>query len=200
MKKLLIIIIALVLVGGGALLFRWRRDDRVRASQASSAISAAKATGGPAFEINVEAPMLSGRPPWEVPGVILGLSERGPKFDQTSSGAKVINVGTDRIELNADGGWNIFIVADGEGRIASGTHLQFPIKLGNRPLNFDCRPADHPTGQLITNTGAKSGVIDGSFVVDVVTCINTKSGKTAAWPYEPLTIRGNFSGLTNDRR
>ena len=195
MKKLLIIIIALVLLGGGALLLRWRRD-RVRASQAN----AANVTGGPAFEVNVEAPMLSGRPPWEVPGVILGLSERGPKFDQTSSGAKVINVGQDRIELSADGGWNIFIVADGEGRIASGTHLQFPIKLGNRPVNFDCRPAEHPTGHLITNTRETSGEIDSSFVVEVVTCINTQSGKTAAWPYEPLPIRGSFSGLTNDRR
>jgi hypothetical protein len=128
------------------------------------------------------------------------LSERGPKFDQTSSGARVINVGKDRLELNADGGWNIFIVADGEGRIAPETHLQFPIKLGNRPLNFDCRPADRPSGHLITNTSANSGEIDGSFFVDVVTCINTKSGKTAAWPYEPLTIRGSFQGLTNDRR
>ena len=196
MKKLLMIIIALVLLGGGALLFRLRRD-RIRANQAN----AANAAGGPAFEVLVERPIFNGaRPPWEVPGVILGLSERGPRFDQTSSGAKVINIGKDRIELNADGGWNIFIVADGEGRIASGTHLQFPIKLGNRPLNFDCRPADHPTGNLVTNTNANSGAIAGSFVVDVVTCINTKSGKTAAWPYEPLTIRGNFSGLTNDRR
>jgi len=196
MKKLLILIIALVLLGGGVVLFRWRRE-RVRASQAN----VTNASGGPAFEVRVERPIFNGaRPPWEIPGVILGLSERGPKFDQTSSGAKVINVGKDRLELNADGGWNIFIVADVEGRIASGTHLQFPIKLGNRPLNFDCRPADHPTGHLITSTNANSGEINGSFVVDVVTCINTKSGKTAAWPYEPLTIRGSFSGLTNDRR
>jgi hypothetical protein len=184
------------LLGGGAVLLRWRRE-RVRASQ----ISAANATGGPAFEVRVERPIFNGaRPPWEIPGVILGLSERGPRFDQTSGGASVINVGKDRLELYADGGWNIFILADGEGRIASGTHLQFPIKLGTRLLNFDCRPADHPSGQLITNTSANAGEINGSFVVDVVTCINTKSGKTAAWPYEPLTIRGSFSGLTIDRR
>lgn len=195
MKKLLIIIIALVLLGGGALLFKLRRD-RVRATHAN----AANATGGPAFEVIVEAPMLSGRPPWEVPGVILGLSERGPKFDETSSGAKVINVGKDRLELNADGGWNIFIAVDSEGRIAFDTHLQFPIKLGNRPLVFDCRPADYPSGHLSTTERANSGEIDGSFVVDVVTCTNAKSGKTAAWPYEPLTIRGSFSGLTNDHR
>ena len=196
MKKLLIIIIALVLLGGGAVLLRWRRD-RVRVSQTN----AANASGGPAFEVRVERPIFNGaRPPWEIPGVILGLSERGPKFDQTSSGAKVINIGKDRLELSADGGWNIFVVDDGEGRISSETHLQFPIKLGNRPLNFDCRPADHPIGHLITNTNANSEEISGSFVVDVVTCINTKSGKTAGWPYEPLTIRGSFSGLTNDRR
>ena len=196
MKKLLIIIIAVVLLGGGAVLLRWRRE-RVRTNQ----IAAANVAGGPAFEVRVERPIFNGaRPPWEIPGVVLGLSERGPKFDQTSSGAKVINVGKDRVELNADGGWSIFIVADSEGRIASGTHLQFPIKLGNRPLNFDCRPADHPTGHLITNTISNSGEINGSFVVNVVTCINTKSGKTAAWPYEPLPIRGSFRGLTNDRR
>ena len=196
MKKLLIIIIVVVLLGGGAVLLRWRRE-RVRASQ----VNAANATGRPAFEVRVERPIFNGaRPPWELPGVILGLSERGPRFDQTSSGAKVINVANDRLELSADGGWNIFIVADGEGRIASETHLQFPIKLGNRPLNFDCRPADHPTGHLITSTNANSGEINGSFVVEVVTCINTKSGKTAAWPYAPLPIRGSFSGLTNDRR
>jgi hypothetical protein len=196
MKKLLIIIIVLMLLGGGAVLLKWRREARVRAMQAN----ATNATGGPAFEVRVEAPMLSGRPPWEVPGVILGLTERGPKFDQTSSGAKIIDVGKDRLELNANGGWNIFIAADGEGRIASGTHLQFPIKLGNRPLIFDCRPADHPSGHLITNQSPNSGEIDGNFVVDVVTCINAKSGKTAAWPYKPLTIRGSFSALPNDRR
>ena len=196
MKKLLIIIIAVVLLGGGAVLLRWRRE-RVRVSQ----VNAANATGGPAFEVRVERPIFNGaRPPWEIPGVILGLSERGPRFDETSSGAKVINVAKDRLELYGYGGWNIFIVADGEGRIASGTHLQFPIKLGTRFLNFDCRPADHPSGHLITNTRANSGEIDGSFVVDVVTCINTKSGKTAAWPYDPLPIRGSFSRLTNDRR
>jgi hypothetical protein len=195
MKKLLIIITAVVLLGGGAVLLRWRRE-RVRASQ----VNAANATAGPVFEVRVERPIFNGaRPPWEIPGVILGLSERGPRFDQTSSGAKVIYVGKDRVELSADGGWNILIVADGEGRIASGTHLQFPIKLGNRPLNFDCRPADHPSGQLLTNTSANSGEIDGSFVVNVVTCINTKSGKTAAWPYDALPIRGSFRGLTNDR-
>ncbi|HEY6807061.1 MAG TPA: hypothetical protein VI306_26015 [Pyrinomonadaceae bacterium] len=188
MKKLLIIIIVLVLLVGSVLLFRWRRHNQIEASQVN-------ATHGPAFEVRVEAPIMSGRPPWEVPGVILGLSERGPRFDQTSSGAKFINVEKNRIELEADGGWNIAITADGEGRIASGTHLQFPIKLGNRPLVFDCRPADHPSGHFTTNTNANSGEIDGSFVVDVVTCINAKSGKTAAWPYEPLTIRGSFSGL-----
>jgi hypothetical protein len=196
MKKLLIIFIALVLLGGCAVLVLWRRNERVRASHANME----NATGGPAFEVDVEAPVLSGRPPWEIPGVILGLSERGPKFDQASSGARVINVEKDRLELTADGGWNIFIVADTEGRIAPGTHLQFPIKLGNRPLIFDCRPAERPTGHLSTSERANSGAIDGNFMVDVVTCINAKSLKTAAWPYEPLTIRGSFSGLTNDRR
>jgi hypothetical protein len=195
MKKLLITVIVLVLLVGGAVLLKWRRDERVRVSQAN----ATKAAGGAVFEVLVERPIFNGaRPPWEIPGVILGLSERGPKFDQTSNGARVINVAKDRLELSADGGWNIFIVADGEGRLASETHLQFPIKFGNRPLVFDCRPANHPSGHLTTNMSSNSGAIDGSFVVDVVTCINTKSGKTAGWPYQPLTIRGSFRGLRSD--
>lgn len=194
MKKLLVIIIASVSLVAVVVYLRWRSGVRIDPSQVN-------VTHGPAFEVRVERPIFNGaRPPWEIPGVILGLSERGPRFDQTSSGAKVVNVEKDRVELNADGGWNIFIVADSQGRIAPGTHLQFPIKLGNRPLNFDCRPADHANGHLITTTNPSSGEINGSFVVDVVTCINTKSGKTAAWPYEPLTIRGSFGGLTSDRR
>ena len=193
MKKLLIMIIAVVFLVGGAVLFRWRRD-RLRGSQVNAT------NAGPAFEVTVDAPMLSGRPPWEVPGVLLGLSERGPKIDQASSGAKVTNVGKDRLELIADGGWNISIAVDDQGQLASETHLQFPIKLGNRPLVFDCRPAEHPSGHLITNQSANSEEINGTFMVDVVRCINTKSGKTAAWPYEPLRIRGTFRGLTNDHR
>jgi len=195
-KLLLIILVVVVLLLGTPGLLRWRRD-RVRARQAD----AANATGRPAFEVRVERPIFNGaRAPWEIPGVLLGLSEPGPRFDETSSGAKVISVAKDQLELIADDDWSIFIAADGEGRLAAGTHLKFPIKLGNRPLVFDCRPADHPSGHLITNTRANSGEIDGSFVVDVVTCINAKSDKTAAWPYAPLTIRGSFSGLTNDRR
>lgn len=196
MKKLLIaIVVVLVLLGVGVLLLRWRRE-RVREDQ----VNAALALGIPAFDVSVEAPMLSGRPPWEIPGVVLGLSERGPRFNQASNGAKVVYVGKDRLELYADGGWNILLAADGGGRITSGTHLQFPIKLGNRPLVFDCRPAEHPSGHLSTSERPNSGEIDGTFVVEVVTCINVKSGKTAAWPYEPLTIRGSFRGLKNDRR
>jgi hypothetical protein len=29
------------------------------------------------------------------------------------------------------------------------------------------------------------------------TCRNAVSGKTAAWPYQPLKVRGNFAGLKN---
>ena len=195
MKKLLIIIIALaLLLVASVMLLRWRQRPQIESSQAN-------VTGGPTFEVRVERPIFNGaRPPWEIPGVILGLSERGPRFDQTSSGAKIINVGKDRLELNADGGWNIFIVADAQGRIGYGTHLQFPIKLGTRPLIFDCRPAENPSGHISMSERPNSGEIDGSFVVDVVTCMNAKSLKTAAWPYEPLTIRGSFSGLTNARQ
>jgi hypothetical protein len=37
--------------------------------------------------------------------------------------------------------------------------------------------------------------LEGSFQLEVTICKNAVSGKTAAWPYQPLKIRGNFAGL-----
>jgi hypothetical protein len=31
--------------------------------------------------------------------------------------------------------------------------------------------------------------------LEVAICKNAVSGKTAAWPYRPLKVRGNFAGL-----
>jgi len=37
--------------------------------------------------------------------------------------------------------------------------------------------------------------LEGSFQLEVAICKNAASGKTAAWPYQPLKVRGNFAGL-----
>ena len=149
---------------------------------------------GPWFEIAVEAPLFNSRPPWEIPGVILGTRERGPKLNQNSPGVRIGNITSHRLELTAEGGWDFLIETDSEGRLTPATHIAFPILIGGRPNTFNCRPADPPVGYLDTK-GADSGEIEGSFVVEVMRCINVKSGKTAQWPYSPLPVRGNFAGL-----
>ena len=158
--------------------------------------SAAHTSGGTWLKVLVEQPIFnSGRPPWEIPGVILGTRERGPRFDQNSPGVKISRVTAHRIELSAEGGWDLLIETDSEGRISPATHVAFPTKIGGRPYQFDCRPADPAVGYLSTTTRPESGEIDGSFAIEVMRCINTKSGKTAQWPYEPLPVRGNFARL-----
>jgi hypothetical protein len=190
-KKILVIIIALALLLAGVIALRLRREKPIapRASETSRLI------GGPAFEVQVEMPAFnSGRAPWEIPGAILGY-DHGPRFDQGSPGAQVGKVALDRIELSADDGWNLLIETDGEGRLAQGTHLAFPVKLGGRPLKFNCRPANPTVGYLHTTARTGSDELEGNFQLEVAICKNAVSGKTAAWPYQPLKVRGNFAGL-----
>ena len=186
-RKTFLIILGLALLLGCVLVFTFRRESRVtqRAPLTSE---------GPWFEIAVEAPIFNSRPPWEIPGVILGTRERGPKLNQNSPGVRIGNITTHRLELSAEGGWDFLIETDSEGRLTPATHIAFPIAIGGRPNKFDCRPADPPVGYLDTK-GADSGEIEGSFAVEVMRCINVKSGKTAQWPYSPLPVRGNFAGL-----
>jgi hypothetical protein len=189
-KKILVIIIALALLLVCMVALRLRKDKPVGPSVSDTS----RLIGGPAFEVQVEMPAFnSGRAPWEIPGVILGY-DRGPRFDQASPGAQVGKIAPDHIELSADGGWDLLIETDGEGRLAQGTHVAFPVKLGGRSLKFNCRPADSTGGYLQTaRTG--SGELEGSFQLEVAICKNVVSGKTAAWPYQPLKVRANFAGL-----
>jgi len=190
-KNILLIIIALAVVLVCIVALRLRRDKPV----ASSVSQTSRLIGGPAFEVQVEMPAFnSGRAPWEIPGVILGF-DHGPRFHQASPGAHVGKIAPDHIELSADGGWDVSIETDSEGRLAEGTHVAFPVKLGNRPLKFNCRPADLTVGYLHTSTGTSADELDGSFELEVSICKNAVSGKTAAWPYQPLRVRGNFAGL-----
>ena len=190
-KKIFVIIIALALLLGCIVTLRLRRDKPV----GPSVSEASRLIGGPAFEVQVEMPAFnSGRAPWEIPGVILGY-DRGPRFNNTSPGAQVGKIAPDHIELSADDGWDLLIETDREGRIAQGTHVGFPVKLGGRPLKFNCRPADPAVGYLLITAHTGSDELEGSFELEVAICKNAVSGKTAAWPYRPLKVLGNFAGL-----
>ena len=190
-KKILVIIIALTLLLGCILTLRLRRDKPV----GPSVSEASKLIGGPAFEVQVEMPAFnSGRAPWEIPGVILGY-DHGPRFDSATPGAQVGKIAPDHIELSADDCWDLLIETDREGRLGQGTHVGFPVKLGGRPLKFNCRPADPAVGYLHTTVHTGSDELEGTFQLEVAICKNAVSGKTAAWPYQPLKVRGNFAGL-----
>jgi hypothetical protein len=185
-----LVIVALALLLACIVALRLRRDKPVSPSVAETS----RLIGGPAFVVQVEMPAFnSARAPWEIPGAILGF-DRGPRFDQASPGAQVGKIAPDHIELSADGGWDVLIEIEGEGRFAQETHVAFPVKLGGRPLKFNCRPADPTVGYFhVSHTG--SDQLEGSFQLEVAICKNAVSGKTAAWPYRPLRVRGNFAGL-----
>jgi hypothetical protein len=190
-KKIVVIIISLALLLAAVVALRWRSEKPI----GSSVSETARLSGGRAFEVQVEMPAFnSGRAPWEIPGVILGY-DRGPRFDQASPGAQVGKIAPDHIELRADGGWEILIETDAEGRLAQSTHVAFPVKLGGRPLKFNCRPADPTVGYLHTTARPDSDELEGEFQLEIAICKNAVSGKTAAWPYRPLKVRGNFAGL-----
>jgi len=184
-KKTLVLIIALALLLACFVALRPRRD---------------KPIGPRGFRVQVEMPAFnSGRAPWEIPAVILGY-DHGPRFDQASPGAQVGKIAADHIELSADGGWDILIETDGEGRLTPGTYVAFPVKLGGRPVKFNCQPADLSVGYLHTTARPGSDELEGSFQLEVAICKNVASGKTAAWPYQPLKVRGNFAGLKSKER
>ena len=186
-KKTLLIIAGLALLVGCVLVLRLRRERPV-------APGVARTSGGPWFDVLVERPIFNGaRAPWELPGVILGTRERGPRLNQNSPGVTIGNVTAHRLELSAED-WDLLIETDAEGRLTPVTHVEFPIELGKRPYRFNCRPADPPVGYLAINV-TDSSEIEGSFALELTRCINTKSGKIAQWPYDPLPVRGNFAGL-----
>jgi hypothetical protein len=120
-------------------------------------------------------------------------------FDHTSRGARIGSAEPDRLQLTADG-WDFFIETDGEGRIAPGTHLVFPLGLGGRQVRLNCRPADVASGYLRTTTRAGSDELGGRFLVELTTCTNADSGKATNWPPAALTVRGSFEGLPHGRR
>jgi len=133
---------------------------------------------GPSFEVHVEKPridrFLFGILPTKLEAKLFGGGEL--RFDHASRGAKIGSVGKDRLALSADG-WDLLIETDGEGGIAPGTRLVFPIEIAEKQYTLRCRPADRATGYLSTTTRAGSDVLDGRFLVELARCENAETGK-----------------------
>lgn len=181
MKITLIVIAAALLV---CLVVIGLRPDK------PDAASASETTVGPSFEVRVVKP-LSARPLFE----LLGLLRAGDLgFDHTSPGAEIGRVGRDRLELIAEG-WDLSIETDGEGKIASGTRLVFPLDLGGQARRLRCRPAVPAIGYLRSATQAGPVELGSSFSVELATCEIAETGKVIEWPPAPLTVRGNFERL-----
>ena len=196
-KKRSLIIIALALLTCIAFLV-WLAS---RADQTHEMIaeSISNTSRGPAFEVRVIVPRLARPLAGILPDWVVRKMEGTPselRFDHTSSGAQIVSVGQNRLELRADR-WNLLIETDSEGRVAAGTRLVFPLALGGRQVRLNCRPADRATGYLSTTKRGGSDEVGGSFLVELANCKNEDSGKTINWPPAPLTVRGSFVGTTS---
>ena len=138
---------------------------------------------------------LSARPLFGLlPDGLFGLPANELRIDQTSPGAKIGKVGQHRLELAADG-WDLLLEIDGEGRIAPGTRLLFPVELGDRQLSLRCRVADPASGSLRAATRPGSDELDGDFHAEFAICENAETGKVIEWPQAPLAVYGSFEGL-----
>ena len=188
--RTVLIVAGLILLLACLQLLRSRQTKPIDASGSQTSQS----MPGPSFEVQVEKPLLN-RAPWEIPAAILGSRDRELSIDQTSPGAKIVSVAPERLELRADGGWDILIETDGEGRVAPATRVVFPIELGGRHVKLYCRAADRPVGYFHRSARADADQLDGSFFIEVPNCKNAESGKTVAWPSRPLKVRGSFAGL-----
>src|ERR1051326_4838588 len=129
-KKGTLIIVCLVLVVGTFLLLvvKWRSNQM-------NTLSLAGAPDG-SFVMQVEKPLLSLRAPWEVPRAVFGDRDPDLRLRDTSPGAQFGMVTPKRFELTADGGWDLLIESDGQGRLADGTRLVFPISFGGGHFIF----------------------------------------------------------------
>ena len=185
-KKKLLIIIGLALLAGVFLLLvlKWRSNQ-------INTLSLAGAPDG-SFVLQVEKPLLSLRAPWEVPRAVFGDRDPDLRLRQTSPGAKLGAVTPQRLELTADGGWDLVIESDGKGRVLEGTRLIFPISYGGGNHKFSCRHVDSKVGYF--NTTARGDKLDGTFLLRLMQCKNVVSGKnTSGLP--PFPVRGTFKGL-----
>ena len=184
-KKLQIIIGLALLVGAFLLLFlKWRSNQM-------NNLSLAGAPDG-SFVLQIEKPLLSLRAPWEVPRAVFGDRDPDLRLRDTSPGAKLGAVTPERLELTADGRWDLVIESDGKGRVLEGTRMVFPMAFGGGNHIFSCRHADSNVGYF--NTTVRGDKLDGTFLLRLTQCKNVVSGKnTSGLP--PFPVRGNFKGL-----
>jgi hypothetical protein len=203
LKASLIIIVALALLASLVWIVRRPGDP--------NAASAPNTSGGMSFEVRVEKPrsdrFLFGILPAKLEAKLVGGGEL--RFDHASRGAQVGSAGQDHLELRAEG-WQLLIETDGQGRVAPGTQLVFPIEIAEKKYTLRCRPADAPVGYLQAEARAGSDVLDGRFHVELANCVNAETGKILdteaganpgdAWPSEPLTLSGSFANLPHARR
>jgi hypothetical protein len=181
----------LVVVGvlGGLALLGVQSGDRTGIGSPGDA-------GGPIFEVHVERPRLN-RPLFGIlPTVLedLMVADRVLEFDGASRGAAVDDVGSDRLELRADG-WELVVRIDADGRIAEGTRVVFPITLANRDRALRCVPGERSAGYLRPTRRPGSDRLDGSFLVKLSRCEDAGSGRVLEWPASALTVHGGFRGL-----
>jgi|ERR1051325_7186152 len=185
-KNKLLIVVGLALLVGAFLLvlLKWRSNQM-------NTLSLAGAPEG-SFVMQVEKPLLSLRAPWEVPRAVFGDRDPDLRLRDTSPGAKFGAVTPKHFELMANGGWDLVIESDGQGRVTEGTRLVFPMAFGGSDHTFSCRHADSSVGYF--NTTARGDKLDGNFLLKLTQCKNMKSGKnTSGLP--PFPVRGNFKGL-----
>jgi len=190
-KKVLLIAIALTLLLAALVLISRRRSEQ------SVAKSVASAPDG-AFLVQVERPVLSGRPIWDAPRAILGYGDRELRFGDMNPGAKIGVVAPTHLELSADG-WELVIESDGRGRLLTGTHLIFPLTLPGRTLKLNCYPANPAVGRFNTTARTGSDRLDGDFLLQLPECTNATSGKTTAG-LPAFTVRGSFKGLQGNTK
>lgn len=208
MKASLVIIVLVLLTC--LLLIGSRPEEPVAASVSET-------SRGPSFEVRVVFPRLNRPFLGILPESLVAPMDGIPPelgFDHASRGAEIGSVGSNRLELRADG-WDLSIETDGEGRVAPETHLEFPLVLSSEEWRLRCRPgssrpdalwrwprrrasADRASGYLLTTTRPGGDELGGRFLFELATCEDAESGKAIDWPSAPLTVSGRFEGLPHD--
>jgi hypothetical protein len=195
MKKLLFLA-ALMVLALVAWIF-WRLAESATREETSAA-STADSSAGPSFRARLIMPPMTrtlfGLLPNFVEDRIPGAMKRELLLDHLRPGTELGRVGKRILELRNADGWDLLIETDAEGRIAGETRVYFPINLGERDVRLVCRPVDPAVGHLKMEA-AEDGRLSGSFQLEIVACLNAKSGKRPEWPPAPLKLRGSFTGL-----
>jgi len=133
-KKILVIIIALALLLACIVALRLRREKAVgRVCRKTSRLIRRPGLRGSGRDACLQFRPRTLGDPWRHLGVT--IVDRG-SIRQVLVPSRQDS--TDHIELSADGGWDLLIGTDGEDGPLKEHTLAFPVKLGGRPLKFNC--------------------------------------------------------------